>query len=230
MRLQSLGVTFPHSDHVGDYPAVFAMWIFENFSRARPWQASPCVRAGILTRGVINITGGGVDDVSAPDSRTTAQFRGPRRGIGNRLIAEFMLARLKDKENVASGGSRSGAINAASPAAPEGTPGGGAPAALPGRAALKKLAGIGGVGPKRPPDKLSQPVILVLKKSVRTRRLDVMPPWECPTSENAADVLLADLIVDQIHDVLKILVVHRHHTRVACSGWRAPADISSHSP
>src|SRR5580700_1965476 len=88
-------------------------------------------------------------------------------------------------ENVASGGSRNGAMAAAKAAAPVGTPGGGAAAALPGRAAVKKLAGMGGVGPKRPPDKLSQPVILVLKKSVRTRRLDVMPPWECPTSQNA---------------------------------------------
>jgi hypothetical protein len=72
MRLQSLGVTLPHPDHVGDHPAVFAMRIFENFSRAGPRKASPCVGAGILPRGVINITGGGIDDISAPDSRTTA--------------------------------------------------------------------------------------------------------------------------------------------------------------
>ena len=80
---------------------------------------------------------------------------------------------------------RNGAIAAVRPAAPVGTPGGGAAAALPGRAALKKLAGIGGCGPKRPPDRLSQPVILSLKNSVRTSRLEVMPPCECPTSQKA---------------------------------------------
>ena len=161
------------------------MWIFENFSRARPWQASPCVGAGILTRGVINITGGGVDDVSAPDSRTTAQFRGPRRGFGYRLIAEFMLARLKDERECRVGRFAQWRPSCSQPRGAGGNTWRRSAAALPGRAALKKLAGIGGVGPKRPPDKLSQPVILSLKKSVRTRRLDVMPPWECPTSQNA---------------------------------------------
>ncbi len=91
----------------------------------------------------------------------------------------------KMNEKVASGGSFRAAIAAARPAAPVGTPGGGAAPGLPARAAVKKLAGIGGVGPKRPPERLSQPVILCLKKSVRTSRLEVMPPWECPTSQKA---------------------------------------------
>src|SRR5215208_1549019 len=48
-----------------------------------------------------------------------------------------------------------------------------------------KLAARPGLPPKRPPDKLSQPSTLSLKKSVRKSRFDVMPPCECPTSQKA---------------------------------------------
>ena len=85
----------------------------------------------------------------------------------------------KMKEKSAEGGSRSGAMAAARLAA---LGGGGVPEAAPeapaGRAALKKLAGIGGVGPRRPPERLSQPSTLLAKKSVRTRRFEVIPPCE----------------------------------------------------
>src|SRR5437870_2906001 len=46
-----------------------------------------------------------------------------------------------------------------------------------------KLAARPGFPPRRPPDRLSQPSTLSLKKSVRMMRLEVMPPCECPTSQ-----------------------------------------------
>src|SRR5262252_4307115 len=42
-----------------------------------------------------------------------------------------------------------------------------------------------GCPPNRPPDRLSHPSTLSLKKSVLTIRLEVIPPWECPTSQKA---------------------------------------------
>src|SRR5215510_12473160 len=48
-----------------------------------------------------------------------------------------------------------------------------------------KVAERPGFPPRRPPDRLSQPSTLFLKKSVRTRRLEVIPPCECPTNQNA---------------------------------------------
>src|SRR5437588_285467 len=42
-----------------------------------------------------------------------------------------------------------------------------------------------GLLPKRPPERLSQPSTFSLQKSVRTIRLEVMPPCEWPTSQNA---------------------------------------------
>ncbi len=42
-----------------------------------------------------------------------------------------------------------------------------------------------GLPPRRPPDRLSQPSTFSLKKSVRTIRLEVIPPCECPTSQKA---------------------------------------------
>src|SRR5262245_38579395 len=68
-------------------------------------------------------------------------------------------------------------------------------AATPGRGPLPLDSDAGGplgpkksgaiaAGPMRPPDRLSQPSTLSLKKSVQTMRFDVMPPCECPTSQN----------------------------------------------
>ena len=70
-------------------------------------------------------------------------------------------------------------------------------AATPGRGALPppggaaggplgpKKSGEIGAGPIRPPDRLSHPSTLSLKKSLHTTRLDVMPPCEWPASQNA---------------------------------------------
>src|SRR5262245_49038246 len=62
---------------------------------------------------------------------------------------------------------------------------GAAVAALAGVAVGENVADRPGLPPRRPPDRLSQPSTLSLKKSVRIRRLEVMPPCECPTSQNA---------------------------------------------
>src|SRR5215471_7556390 len=68
-------------------------------------------------------------------------------------------------------------------------PGRGAPGLPPLSAAGgplgPKKSGAIAAGPMRPPDRLSHPSTLSLKKSVQTRRLDVMPPWEWPASQNA---------------------------------------------
>ena len=68
-------------------------------------------------------------------------------------------------------------------------------AATPGRGPVPPVSDGGGplgpkksgaiaAGPMRPPDRLSQPSTLSLKKSLQTIRFDVMPPCECPTSQN----------------------------------------------
>ena len=53
-----------------------------------------------------------------------------------------------------------------------------------GRPPGKKVSG-NLMGPRRPPERLSQPSTRSLKKSVRTMRLEVMPPCECPASQKA---------------------------------------------
>ena len=47
-----------------------------------------------------------------------------------------------------------------------------------------KKSGAIAAGPMRPPDRLSQPSTLSLKKSLQTMRFEVMPPCECPASQN----------------------------------------------
>src|SRR6266436_6552805 len=87
-------------------------------------------------------------------------------------------------EKSAAGGSRNAAAAAAKPVgvpAPPGAPAG----AEPGTTVGAKVAERPGFPPRRPPDRLSQPSTLSLKKSVRTIRLEVMPPCECPTSQKA---------------------------------------------
>jgi len=77
------------------------------------------------------------------------------------------------KEKSASGNPAGGPVN----------PGGGpAGRALPGRPALAARS----AGPKRPPDRLSQPSTRSAKKGVRRSRFEVIPPWEWPTSQKAA--------------------------------------------
>src|SRR5262245_23232034 len=46
-----------------------------------------------------------------------------------------------------------------------------------------------GLPPRRPPERLSHPSTFVLKKSVRSRRFDVIPPCEWPASQNALMLL-----------------------------------------
>src|SRR5262245_18547990 len=83
-------------------------------------------------------------------------------------------------EKSAAGGSRNAAATAAKSG--EGIP---LLEAAAGAELGAKVADRPGFPPRRPPDRLSQPSTLSLKKSVRTRRLEVMPPCECPTSQNA---------------------------------------------
>jgi hypothetical protein len=76
-------------------------------------------------------------------------------------------------EKSAPGSSRRSAAAAANAEAP----GAGAAPAAAARGG-PKLAARPGLPPRRPPDRLSQPSTLSLKKSVRTIRFEVMPPWE----------------------------------------------------
>src|SRR5438046_9615709 len=85
-------------------------------------------------------------------------------------------------EKSAAGGSRNTAA-AAAKSGVEVLPPGAAAGAV--GAVGAKVAERPGSPPRRPPDKLSQPSTLSLKKSVRTIRLEVMPHCECPTSQNA---------------------------------------------
>src|SRR5262252_6271381 len=89
-------------------------------------------------------------------------------------------------EKSTSGGSRTAAIVAliAGGVAPLA---GALAGAAPGAAARggPQLGERPGFPPKRPPDRLSQPSTLSLKKAVRTIRLAVSPPCECPTSQKA---------------------------------------------
>src|SRR6185436_18292873 len=87
-------------------------------------------------------------------------------------------------EKSATGGSR----NAAAAAAKFGVavPPAGEPAGAAARTAVgAKVAERLGFPPRRPPDRLSQPSTLSLKKSVRRIRLEVMPPCECPANQKA---------------------------------------------
>src|SRR4029079_9641570 len=81
-----------------------------------------------------------------------------------------------------------GAPAGAAPVAPDG----GAPRAcaaavdaVPGATVVANVAPRPGLPPRRPPERLSQPSTLSLKKSVRTIRLEVIPTCECPTIQNA---------------------------------------------
>src|SRR6185503_17374835 len=95
------------------------------------------------------------------------------------------------------GSSRKAAIAEAIAGLAPGPPAPGAPAdaapvaagraagAAPGPPVGANVAPRPGLPPIREPDRLRNPSTLSLKKSVRTILLDVMPPCECPTSQNA---------------------------------------------
>src|SRR5690349_6629504 len=55
-----------------------------------------------------------------------------------------------------------------------------------------------GLPPTRPPDRLTKPSTLVLKKSVHTRRLDVKPPCEWPTSQNALTLFFPTCVITEV--------------------------------
>src|SRR6478735_5777410 len=84
--------------------------------------------------------------------------------------------------NPVAGGVNPGPARPAPGAAPR-------PAAPDGPAIPVKLPRPG-LLPRRPPDRLSQPSTLSLKKSVRTIRFEVMPPCEWPTSQKALTLSL----------------------------------------
>src|SRR5438045_3791010 len=93
------------------------------------------------------------------------------------------------KENSFVGGSRRAAAAAAKPAG--GVVGAAervASGVVVGGVAARggpKLPPRPGFPPRRPPERLNHPSTFSLKKSVRMIRFDVMPPCECPTSQNA---------------------------------------------
>src|SRR5882757_9309959 len=93
-------------------------------------------------------------------------------------------------EKSLAGGSRRAAAAAAKPAGSAGRPSVGAVVALADAGEVvarggPKVLARPGLPPKRPPERLSQPSTFSLKKSVRTIRLEVMPPCEWPTSQKA---------------------------------------------
>src|SRR5438105_34568 len=90
-------------------------------------------------------------------------------------------------EKLLAGGSRRAAAAAANPAGIAGRLPEAGVVASPeaGARGGPKLAARPGLPPRRPPERLSQPSTLSLKKSVRTIRFEVMPPCEWPTSQKA---------------------------------------------
>jgi hypothetical protein len=179
LRLQPLGVTFAEAYHVGHHAPVLAVRILEDFSRAGSRQVAPGIGAGILPGGVVHIARFRIGHIRHANARPAAVFRGPRGSVRNGLVAKFVFTGLEDEREIRWGrfaqschGSRKTGWRSRGRGAE-------------GWAAAKKLAGMGGVGPRRPPERLSQPSTLPLKKSVRRIRLEVMPPCEWPTSQKA---------------------------------------------
>src|SRR5437660_10525778 len=85
-------------------------------------------------------------------------------------ISRWPVSKMNEKS--AAGGSRNAAIAALTVEGVALAVGAGAPGARGGPQLGERL----GLPPKRPPDKLSQPSTLALKKSVRTNRFEVNPP------------------------------------------------------
>src|SRR5215470_1823660 len=87
-----------------------------------------------------------------------------------------------------------------------------------------------GFPPKRPPERLSQPSTLSLKKSVRTIRLEVMPPCEWPASQNALMFSLPSCSMTKLTMLCKYSSSASVHTRVGEFGVRRPADTCQRNP
>ena len=104
--LQAFGVTLAQADDINDHAAVVALGILQDFRSAGARQMSPSVGARVLAQRVVDVTGLRIDDVGLANARSAAIFRGPGRSIGQRLVAEFMLARLEDEREVRRRGSR----------------------------------------------------------------------------------------------------------------------------
>src|SRR5262245_33598288 len=83
-------------------------------------------------------------------------------------------------EKSVAGGSRKAVIADAIGLEPPGDAGAGAPPPVGANVELRP-----GFPPRRPPERLIHPSTLSLKKSVRTSRLEVMPPCEWPASQKA---------------------------------------------
>src|SRR5215813_2070828 len=77
-----------------------------------------------------------------------------------------------------------------------------------------KFAARPGLPPRRPPDKLSQPSTLSLKKSVRMIRFDVRPPCECPTSQNALMFSLPSWSITEVAMFCRYVSSSADQTRV----------------
>src|SRR6185436_5899593 len=90
-------------------------------------------------------------------------------------------------------------------------------AGAPGRGE-PKVAARPGFPPRRPPDRLSQPSTLSLKKSVRTIRLEVMPPCECPTSQKALMLSLPICSITKLTMFCKYSSSAADHDRVGAFG------------
>ena len=63
-------------------------------------QMSPGIGAGILVFRVVDVAGLGVDHIGEADARAAAIFRGPGRGFGQGLAAEFIFARFEDEREI----------------------------------------------------------------------------------------------------------------------------------
>jgi hypothetical protein len=110
-------VALAPANHVGDNAAAFALGIFKDLRGAWSRQPATGVGAGSLPGRIEDVACLFVGHVLQANATFAAEFSGPGRRIRDRNVAEFVLARFKNKEKAESG----------SPEGPAGMPAGAAP-------------------------------------------------------------------------------------------------------
>src|SRR5262245_35616501 len=89
VRLESLGVTVLEADDIGGDAPVATLVEFGHLGLVRSRQQTPARAQLIQAARVVDVTAFRVDDLLRGAARTTTEFRGPLRRVGNALVIDF---------------------------------------------------------------------------------------------------------------------------------------------
>src|SRR5215510_2311412 len=204
-RLEPFGVALIKAYDVGDYAALLAVRIGEYLRLAGRGQEPPTRAQQIQTSAVKDVAGLDVFDLPRGEPRAARIFLGPFGGLGHALLVNFALACRVDVREVGGGRlpqrrhsrrHRAGSAGSCGPGCARRSAAGGSESRAATRVPTQTTAGE------------AEPSVHPVLEEIRTHE---------PVGGHAAlgmahqpeslDVLLADLLDDEVDDVLQVLVV-----------------------